>query len=216
MIGYRRIVHYSLVTFLRVGCLARKESYGMKKHACLVVLIILLAIQFPACFKLNRSDLRPEGGLLVVPTMVLLLTNTETNVATQEDIFQLHKEIAAWKEFFVREVGPYIELELHFVQIDDYVGLEDFTKMSNGGYHLLARDAATLLRYECELKVAELPYLLVENGHIIGFDVSVVDVDEDGDGLSRMDAVYGNLGTDPWGGLAMQYWLLSKLKFVEE
>ena len=118
----------------------------MKKKACFVVLMILLALQFPSCFKLDRSVSQPEGMLLVVPTMVVLLTNTETNMATQEDIFQLHKQIAAWKEFFVREVGQYIELELHFVQIDDYVGLEDITKMGSGGYHLLATDASTLLR----------------------------------------------------------------------
>lgn len=56
---------------------------------------------------------------------------------------------------------------------------------------------------------------MVENGHVIGFDVSIRDVDADGDVLSFTEAVYGGLGTDPWGGLAFQYWLLSKLKLVE-
>jgi len=70
-------------------------------------------------------------------------------------------------------------------------------------------------RYECRIKISDLPYVMVENGHVIGFDVSIRDVDADGDVLSFTEAVYGGLGTDPWGGLAFQYWLLSKLKLVE-
>ena len=95
---------------------------------CLLLLLVVGNTLIPVAWAESADPAAPseEDSVVVLPTLVVLFTQSDLKTATQQDIAAFHGQMAAIKEFFIQEGGQHIELELDYLQIDRPLALAEF------------------------------------------------------------------------------------------
>ena len=115
---------------------------------CLLLLLVVGNTLIPVAWAESADPAAPseEDSVVVLPTLVVLFTQSDLKTATQQDIAAFHGQMAAIKEFFIQEGGQHIELELDYLQIDRPLALAEFGSPGDGRYHLYGNNALPFLR----------------------------------------------------------------------
>jgi hypothetical protein len=114
----------------------------------LMVTLIATAVCIPAaCASIPTSVASKEDHeVVVIPTLIVLFTQSDVKTANEKDIQAFHGQVAAIKEFFIQEAGEHLELELDYLQIDRRLALSEFGSPGDNRYHLFANSATPFLR----------------------------------------------------------------------